>query len=170
MIDLDCIYLIARRALLLGSLLIASSFTLWAQADGPDGPPPDGPPPGMQDDVPRARSVDREFRQLVQLLTLTDAQQTQVKTLLAEQRQQIVDLHKALQNDSGQDPRASRDKVEAIRDATETKIAALLDDAQKPKFADWQQKRKAAVERRRRQDDQPPPPPPDGGGGPPPNL
>jgi hypothetical protein len=38
--------------------------------------------------------------------------------------------------------------MEAIRNDTDSKITALLNDDQKPKFAAWQQQRKEAMEHR----------------------
>jgi protein CpxP len=148
------------------ALLGLCSLAAHAQAGPPDGPP-DGPPPGNAERTP---GPDREFRMLTRLLTLTTDQQKGVKTLLEQQAQQM----KALRNKTPADPstgqapetpQAQMAQVDQIRDETNTKIAALLDDTQKPTFAEWVQKRKAAMEHRRSQDGNPPPPPPDGPGG-----
>jgi Spy/CpxP family protein refolding chaperone len=49
--------------------------------------------------------------------------------------------------------------MEAIRNDTDTKISALLNDDQKAKFAAWQAQRKARMERREGTGGPPPPPP-----------
>jgi septal ring factor EnvC (AmiA/AmiB activator) len=121
----------------------------------------------MQRDMSRGPSVDRELKRLTQLLTLTDAQQAQVKTLLTEQKQQMDALRKSAQAEDG-NPETDREKMQAVRAVTDSKIEALLSDDQKSKYAAWQEQRKAAMERNRRgQEDQPPPPP---DGGPPPGF
>ena len=72
-------------------MLAAGCGALWAQPDASGGPPPDGPPPGeMQQD--RGPSVDKELKQLTQVLTLTTDQQTQVKAILTDQHEQIKAL------------------------------------------------------------------------------
>jgi Spy/CpxP family protein refolding chaperone len=168
MIEVSYYVSIARRALLLSSILIASCSALFAQ---PDGPPPDGPPPGMQSEMPRGPSIERELSRLTRVLTLTEAQQTQVKAILTEQKQQMDALRKDAESEDNQPPAANREKAEAVREASNDKIAALLNDDQKAKFAAWEEQQKAARQRRQNQQgDQPPPPPPDGGGGPPPGL
>ena len=42
MIEFSYVYLLARRTLLMVGILLASSCALWAQPDGPGGPPPGG--------------------------------------------------------------------------------------------------------------------------------
>lgn len=177
MIEIAYRYLHARRALLMACVLAVSCCAVWAQTDGPGGPPPDGAPPGgMQQG--RGPSVERQLKQLTQLLTLTTEQQTQVKAILTEQNQKIAALFKQSMQDSasGDDQRPSpeamtkmRDMVKAIRTDSNTKIAAALTDDQKTKFAAWVAKREKATARQEG-DDMPPPPdgegPPDGGGGP----
>ena len=60
---------------------------------------------------------------------------------------------------------AIRASMKTIREATQTKIAALLSDDQKIKFAVWEKKR--ARSSAQQENDDMPPPPPDGQGGPP---
>jgi len=164
MIEIPSLISIARRTLLLSSILISGSCALFAQ---PDGPPPDGPPPGMQGETPRGPSVERELARLTKVLTLTDTQQTEVKAILTDQKQQMDAVRKASQSEDSQDPSTGRAKADAIREASNAKIAGLLTDDQKTKFAAWEEQQKATRERREsQQGDQPPGPPPDGGGGP----
>jgi Spy/CpxP family protein refolding chaperone len=134
------------RRTLMGAILLAGSCALWAQ---PDQPP--GPPQGEQRG--RGPNAERELNQLTVVLSLTPEQQTQVKSLLQERRGKVEALR------SGETP-PSREQMETIRKDTDTKISALLNDEQKPKFAAWQQHR---MEGRRGpggpMGDQPPPPP-----------
>jgi Spy/CpxP family protein refolding chaperone len=121
-------------------------------------------------------SVDKEVKQLTALLTLTADQQTQVKAILTDQKQQIETLFKPpAKSTSGKasddDQLPSREAMEAIRTSiktiredTRTKIAALLTADQQTKFAAWAKKQ---AKSQSQQDDDMPPPPPDGDGGPP---
>jgi Spy/CpxP family protein refolding chaperone len=182
---------LARRTLLLAGVLIASGCALWAQPDGPMGPPPDGPPPGgMQDSAQfRGPGVERQVKRLTQLLTLSEAQQAQVKAILTDQRQQIEALvHPAKASaEAGSASSAASDKtasnedqppsreamealrasVKAIREETRTKIAAVLNDTQKATYAAYETKREKALAQQ--ESEEMPPPPPDGGDGPPPD-
>jgi Spy/CpxP family protein refolding chaperone len=133
-------YMLARRTLLLASVLAVSCCALWAQNDSP--------PPGQ---MHQRGNPEREVQQLTQVLSLTADQQTQVKTLLAEQRQKMEALRNAAPSGdaSSQAASPSREQMQAIHNDTDSKITALLNDDQKPKFAAWQQQRKEAMEHRR---------------------
>jgi periplasmic protein CpxP/Spy len=145
-------YLLARRTLLLAGVLLVSCCALWAQNDSP--------PAGQMHR--RGGNPERELQKLTQVLSLTADQQTQVKTLLAEQRQKMEALRNSGGDASSQAAPPSREQMAAIRQDTDTRIAALLNDDQKTKFAAWQQQRKEAMEHRRGQggDGAPAPPQP----------
>lgn len=172
--------MIAQRwKLAAGSALLAlCSYAAFGQADAPPpGPPPDGPdgPPHSQSD--RAQGPERELRMLTRQLSLTADQQTGVKALLDQQATQMKALRakSQAQSDDSATPEARearRAQVEQIRDETDTKISALLNDEQKAKFTKLIERRKARMAQRGAGDGNPPPPPPDGGGpgGPPQNL
>ncbi len=148
------------------ALLSLCACAAFAQA-------PDAPPPGSQQDQagphgwgPRGGGPERELHMLTRLLTLTPDQQTGVKAVLEQQNEQL----KALRNKtepagtaSAEAMQARRSQVEAIRNESNTKITALLDENQKKTFADWTAARKAEMEKRRSRDGQgadgPPPPP-----------
>lgn len=149
-----------------------------ASAQAPDGPPPGPPPddgggpPSMTDQMP---GPQRELKMLTRILSLTTDQQTGVKMILEQQVAQMRALRAKSQSSSSEESntpearQARMTQAEQIRDESDTKISALLNDSQKKTFADWVAKRKAAMERRQQgEGDGPPPPPPDGGGGPPP--
>lgn len=152
------------RTLVLAALA-AGAVGLRAQNDGP-------PPGGFQGPPDPAQAADRQLKQLTKVLSLTADQQTPVKTILTDEEKEI----QALFQQSGGPPspdsmQSLRSQMKVIRDAANTKIAALLTDTQKTAFSSW-----LAKHQRRNSDqgdDMPPPPddgngPPDGGGGPPP--
>jgi Spy/CpxP family protein refolding chaperone len=174
-----------RRALWMACVLAASCCVLQAQPDGQGGPPPDGPPPGEMLQQSHGPSVERQLKQLTQLLILTTEQQAQVKVILTDQHQQIEALFNqskpAAQNGKTRTDAASSDDwrpdfeamqkmraaAKAIREDANAKIAETLTDDQKVKFAAWEKKRQKASARQ--EGDDMPPPPPDGEGGPPPD-
>jgi protein CpxP len=143
-----------KRGLLIAAFLVAiplvGSPALQAQNDAP----PAGP--NHQRGGP-----ERELQHLTQMLSLTADQQSQVKTLLTEQRQKMEALRNSNSEASGQGAPPRREQMESIRNETDTKITALLNDDQKTKFAAWQQERKARMQQRQGPGgDNPPPPQP----------
>ncbi len=148
-----------RRGLLIAGILAATCSTLWAQ----NGSQPDSQARGQWGH--RGGNPERELQRLTERLQLTTDQQTQVKNLLAERRQEMEELRKSSSGGdaSAQAATPSREQMEAIRSGTDTKISALLNEDQKAKFAALQQERKARMERRQGPgSDNPPPPPPPG--------
>jgi Spy/CpxP family protein refolding chaperone len=133
-------YLLARRTLVLAGVLAVACCALRAQ----NAPPPTGLT-GQ-----RGPNQERELQQLTQVLSLAADQQAQVKSLLAERREKMEELRKSGSGSdaSSQGAQPSREQMEAIRNDTDNKIAALLNDDQKTKFAAWQQQRKERMERR----------------------
>jgi hypothetical protein len=110
---------------------------------------------------------------LTRVLSLTADQQTGVKAVLTQQFEQMKALRQKARSsnetaETQETMQARRSQMEAIRNESDTKIAALLDESQKKTFADWTARRKAQMEKRRAGGENGPPPPPDGGG-PPPN-
>lgn len=151
MIDLRYGYLLARRTLLLAGMLAVACCAIQAQSDSQ----PAGRMPGRG-------GPERELPQLTQVLSLTADQQAQVKGLLAERWQKMQALHRPADSTeaASQAPPPSREQMEAIRNDTDAKIMALLDDDQKTKFATWQQQRKERMERRGAGGEGGPPPQP----------
>ncbi len=138
-----------RRGLLLAGILFATCGALWAQNDAP----PAGP-------MHRRGTPEHELQQLSQTLSLTADQQTQVKAILAERRQKMEALRNpSAGTDAASQPAAPHQQMKQIRDETDAKITALLNDDQKAKFAAWQQQRKERMERHEGHDGPPPPPP-----------
>jgi periplasmic protein CpxP/Spy len=127
-----------RRGLLMAAILVVSCGALWAQNDAQSQSPMRG----------RGGNPERELQQLTQVLSLTPDQQTQVKSLLAERRQKMEALRNSNSDASSQATPSRREQMESVRNETDTKITALLNDDQKTKFAEWQQQRKARMEQR----------------------
>jgi Spy/CpxP family protein refolding chaperone len=111
----------------------------------------------------RGGNPEREVEHLTRMLSLTPDQQTQVKALFAEQRQKMEALRNPAPgaDASSQATPPRHQQMEAIRNDTDTKITALLNDDQKAKFAAWQQERKERMEHRQGPggDNAPPPQP-----------
>lgn len=137
---------LARRALLLAGIFVASCCAVWAQSDQPPSSPSDAPPGEHW----RGHSVDRELKKLTEVLSLTADQQTQVKTILAAQQQQMEQLRTqaAANGSTGEAAQSAHDQFKAIHQDTDAKINALLNDGQKTKFAEWQQQRQQMMQRR----------------------
>ena len=154
MIDIYYLASIARRALLICSLLIVGCFELFGQPAGPPEPSLDAPI--TQNDMDHGQSVGRDVKQLTQRLALTDEQRSHVKALLTNQKQQIDALRRSMQTDLGKSD-DKLEKMDEIRDFTDTKIVALLNNSQKIKFAAWKHERRTAMERERQQLENDPP-------------
>jgi periplasmic protein CpxP/Spy len=148
MFELGYGLLLARRALLTAGILIASCCALYAQADTQAAPPANGPAAGEM--YHHGPQVERELKQLSRILSLTDEQQTQVKSILEAQHQQIEQLRNSTaQSGQAAETQPSREQIEAIRQGANAKIEALLNDDQKSKFEAWLQQRKERMEQRR---------------------
>ena len=151
---------LAKRTLLLAGVLAVACTTVWAQNDA-------APPAGQM--RPRGGNPERELQMLTHRLDLTADQQAQVKTLLTERTQKMEALRGGAPSADAASapPPPRRGQMEAIRNDTDTKITALLNDDQKAKFAALQQERKERMEHRQGPgsggDNAPPPPPPPSG-------
>jgi len=126
------------------AVLAVSALAAFAQSDAP--------PPGAQpqNQMRRGFGPDREVENLTRVLTLTPDQQKGVRAILEQQSQQMRALRNKTTTDAAASdtPDARRAQMEQIVDESNTKITALLDDEQKPKFAEWVQHRKAEMARR----------------------
>ena len=110
------------RALLMAGILVAGccAFNVPANAQAQG---------GMGQ---RGGNVEQQLSELTQALTLTVDQQAQVKALLEARRAKMEALRAG-----GEQP--SREQMMAVRQDTNDKIRALLNDDQKAKFTAWQQ-------------------------------
>ena len=93
------------------------------QDGGPRGGGPGGP-------GGRGMGGERQLEMMTKQLSLTPEQVTQVKAIDADSRKQMM----ALREDTSTPQDQKRDKMMAIRTASEAKIKALLTDDQKTKF------------------------------------
>jgi len=147
------------------ALLGLGSFTAYAQTTQPDNAEPTGTPHG---NWRRGGGPERELQNLTRVLSLTPDQQTGVKALLEQQSTQMRALHQKSQSESGaantsgasETPGSQQTQMAQIRDETDTKISALLNEDQKKTFADWVARRKAAMARRQGQGGNPSEAPP----------
>lgn len=146
MMELTYIYSVVSRAILLCSMLIANRCGQLAQMSEQT---PRGPHSGhahaANDNGARANF---ELRILTERLSLNDDQQVQVKSALAEQEQEFAELREEMRNDPDA-PGVTGDKLRAIRQTTDAKVAALLSEEQQARFAVWVDERNAAIEHRR---------------------
>ena len=126
------------------ALLAAGSIGALAQSDAP-------PPAAPQNQMRHGFGPEREVAHLTRLLSLTADQQKGVTTILQQEQQQIRALQNNTASNADTTVAARHTQIEQIRDESNTKITALLDDTQKPKFNQWIEERKAAMARRQGQ-------------------
>jgi Spy/CpxP family protein refolding chaperone len=88
------------------------------------------------------RTPDEQVARMTKRYNLSSDQQAQIKPILANQQQQMQGLR--------QDSTSSREdkmaKIKSIRDDSSAKIQALLNDGQKQKFAQDQQRRQERMQ------------------------
>ena len=123
--------------------LLAAGLTLgtaaaFAQQDSPAAPDASAQGPGYGGGRMgrRQMSPDDRLAQMTKRYDLSADQQTQIKPILADQQQQMM----ALRQDSSLSREDRMTKMMSIRDASNTKISAILNDSQKQKFTEDQQK------------------------------
>ncbi len=145
MFELTYGFLLARRVLLSASILFTSCCLALAQTDTQATAPASGPAAGQMQY--HRHGVERQVKHLTRMLSLTPDQQTQVKAILAEQRQQMQQLRGASAQ-NGQAAQPDREQIRSIRQDSRTKIEALLNDDQKTKFEAWIQQRQQRMQQR----------------------
>jgi protein CpxP len=163
--------LAAGAALLALCSCAAFAQAAFAQSEQPQNPPPGADQGGPRGQMRRGFEPERELATLTHVLTLNPEQQTGVKAVLEQQATQMKALRDKAESTSPDGPapetrQARMTQMEQIRDESNTKISALLDENQKKTFADWVQKRKAEMARRGPRGGNPQP---DGAGTPPPS-
>jgi len=87
---------------------------------------------------------DNQLAHLTKALDLTSDQQTQIKPILENQQQQMMQIHQD-QSMSRQDKMT---KAKGIHEDTTTKIEAVLNDQQKQKYEAMQQKMQEHMQQR----------------------
>jgi periplasmic protein CpxP/Spy len=135
-------------SLALSGLLAVAGSAAFAQSDN------SAPQPSAAAQVPAGNSMamkhqamtpDRQAAHLTKELQLTADQENQIKPILADRQQQFASLRQD-QSLSKQDKMA---KMKTLRDDSNAKIEAVLNDTQKQKFEqmqtrqqeNWQQKK-----------------------------
>lgn len=143
----------ARIAALALCTLAIGTSTLRAQDAPPppsqdQGPPPGGPGGGRM-------NPERQLEMMTKQLDLTPDQVTAVKAIQDDSRKQSM----ALRDDTSTPMEQKRDKVMAIRAASQAKIRALLTEDQKVKFDKMEARMRERGGNRGGGGDGPPPPP-----------
>jgi len=113
-------------------------------------------PPETQAPPPprRVASVEEQLNRFTRLLNLTADQQKGVRMVLEQQAAEIKALREKAPADpaTGQTQESEADQrtqMKQIREESDTKILALLDEGQKKTYADWVKRRNESRERRR---------------------
>jgi hypothetical protein len=147
-----------RLLIAAGALVGTIGFAIGASAQGPRG---GGRPGQMQGDTGRrggqrdgarrearrdggprdggrfmddSTRINRQLTRLTEELTLTSAQQTQVRAILVEEQDQMKTLRDKEQAANTDDREARFTQMKAIRELNQRKIAGVLTAAQKTKF------------------------------------
>ncbi|MBZ5520799.1 MAG: hypothetical protein LAP21_00940 [Acidobacteriia bacterium] len=128
-----------RSLLLLCTCLFALGAFAFQSPSGQEGQRPRGP---MGRQMP---TVDEQLQGMTEQLGLTAAQQSQIKPILEDTRQQM----QALMKDDSLSREDRMGKMRSIREASDEKIKAVLTDEQKKKF---EERRKEMQERRGKRD------------------
>ncbi len=87
-------------------------------------------------------STEQQLAHMTKALNLTADQQTQIKPLLDARRQQMMQMHE----DKSLTREDRMTKFKALDDDTHAKIAAVLNDTQKAKFAKMEERRDEHME------------------------
>jgi hypothetical protein len=126
---------------LLATGLTLCSAAAFAQQDNAAAPTPDASAPqqggGHGQWGGHQQTPDEQVARMTKRYNLSSDQQAQIKPILANQQQQM----QALRQDSSLSQEDRMAKVKSIRDDSSAKISALLNDSQKQKFAQDQQRR-----------------------------
>ena len=131
---------------LLATGLTLCSAAAFAQQD--NAPAPDASTPqqgsGHGQWGGHQQTPDERVARMTKRYNLSSDQQAQIKPILANQQQQM----QALRQDSSLSREDRMAKMKSIRDDSSGKISALLNDSQKQKFAQDQQRRQQQMEER----------------------
>ena len=126
---------------LLATGLTLGSAAAFAQQDNP-APDASAQQPGNGHHQPR--TPDEQVARMTKRYNLSSDQQAQIKPILANQHQQM----QALRQDTTLSQQDKMAKFKSIREDSSSKIQAVLNDSQKQKFAQDQQRRQQQMEER----------------------
>src|SRR6202167_5932213 len=131
---------------LLATGLTLCSAAAFAQQDNAAAPTPDASAPqqggGHGQWGGHQQSPDEQVARMTKRYNLSSDQQAQIKPILANQQQQM----QALRQDSSLSREDKMAKMKSIRDDSSSKIQAVLNDTQKQKFAQDQQRRQERMQ------------------------
>jgi protein CpxP len=128
-------------SLFLSGALVVAGSAAFAQSDSA-AQQPAPTMPGMH----HGMSPDEQLARMTKELNLTPDQATQVKPILVDRQQQMM----TLRQDQSMSQEDKMDKMKSLREDSNTKIAAILNDTQKQQFAEMQAKQQQRMQ-------QPPP-------------
>ena len=128
------LYRLAISGLLATGLTLGSAAVFAQAAPAPDA---SAPQQGAGQWGHQPKTPDEQVARMTKRYKLSSDQQAQIKPILANQQQQI----QALRQDSTLSREDRMAKVKSIRDDSSSKIGAVLNDSQKQKFAQDQQRR-----------------------------
>jgi periplasmic protein CpxP/Spy len=122
---------------LLATGLTLCSAAAFAQQDNAAPTPDASAPQQGAGQRHQPKSPDQQVARMTKRYNLSSDQQAQIKPVLANQQQQM----QALRQDSSLSREDKMAKMRSIREDSSSKIQALLNDSQKQKFAQDQQRR-----------------------------
>jgi periplasmic protein CpxP/Spy len=128
------------------TLCIAAALGVGAAVAAPQDQSPAPEPPANQGQ--RHMDPARQLKMLTKRLNLTDDQQKQLLPILTDRQQQFD----SIRNDSSLAPKDRGEKMRSVREDTDGKIKAILNDSQKQTYEQMQQQMR---ERRQQHRDQP---------------
>jgi hypothetical protein len=128
---------------LLATGLALGSAAAFAQQDSP-APDASAQQPGPGRMGHQQMTPDEQVARMTKRYDLSADQQTQIKPILADTQQQMM----ALRQDSSMPREDKMAKMKTIREGANTKIQALLNDSQKQKFAEDQQRMQERMQQR----------------------
>jgi protein CpxP len=133
---------------LLATGLTLCSAAAFAQQDNAAAPTPDASAPqqggGHGQWGGHQQTPDEQVARMTKRYNLSSDQQSQIKPILANQQQQM----QALRQDSSLSREDKMAKMKSIHEDSSSKIQALLNDSQKQKFAQDQQRRQQQMQER----------------------
>ena len=95
----------------------------------------------------RQMDPDHQLKMLTKHLNLTDDQQKQILPILTDRQQQF----ESIRNDSSLAPKDRREKMRTLREDSETKIKAVLNDDQKQKYDEMQKQMRERMQQHRQE-------------------
>jgi Spy/CpxP family protein refolding chaperone len=134
-----------RYALLMLALALFAPALLLAQAGGP--------PPGESGAGHHIPSVDDQLDNLSHKLNLTEAQKPQVKAIMKDQREQMVQV----MDNTSASREESRAKMREIHEKYVAKLRGILNAEQKAKFEKMQAEHRQQMGEEHGQGAPPPP-------------